>query len=118
MTAILVSLAAPSPPQPEVFDRLLRQAAAYCWLERFKQQFSKGASTVTYARIGETAGAVWETLAKEGPLPFAALMEEVNVPQSLFFMAIGWLSREDKLEFEPANGDYLVRLAETSAPLG
>jgi hypothetical protein len=38
-------------------------------------------------------------------------MEEVNAPQSLFFMAIGWLSREDKLQFEPNGGDYVVRLA-------
>jgi hypothetical protein len=38
-------------------------------------------------------------------------METVNVPQSLFFMAIGWLSREEKLRFESAGGDYLVRLA-------
>jgi hypothetical protein len=38
-------------------------------------------------------------------------MEEVNAPQSLFFMAIGWLSREEKLRFESADGDYIVRLA-------
>ena len=62
-------------------------------------------------RIGETAGLVWETLFRQGPLTFAALMEEVNAPQSLFFMAIGWLSREDKLKFEPFDGDYIVRLA-------
>jgi Winged helix-turn-helix domain (DUF2582) len=111
MNAILSSLADPSPAQPEVFDRLLRRAAAYCWLERFKQQSSRGACAVSDTRIGETAGLVWEALSKEGPLTFAALMEEVNAPQSLFFMAIGWLSREDKLKFEPANGDYVVRLA-------
>lgn len=62
-------------------------------------------------RIGETAGTIWETLSQQGPLTFAALMEEVNAPQSLFFMAIGWLSREEKLQFEQANGDYLIRLA-------
>ena len=111
MTSILMSLTSVSASQPETFDRLLRRAAAYCWLERFKSQTSKGAVTVTYDRIGDTAGAVWETLSKEGPLTFAALMEEVNAPQSLFFMAIGWLSREDKLHFEPAGGDYIVRLA-------
>jgi hypothetical protein len=66
---------------------------------------------VSHNQIGETAGAIWETLAKDGPLTFAALMEEVNAPQSVFFMAIGWLSREEKLQFEPASGDYLVRLA-------
>lgn len=61
-------------------------------------------------QIGETAGAVWQTLSKEGPLTFAALMEEVNAPQSLF-MAIGWLSREHKIKIEPANGDYIIALA-------
>jgi hypothetical protein len=105
------SLATASPSQPEIFDRLLRRAAAHCWLERFKSQTSKGAFAMSYDQIGETAGAVWETLSKEGPLSFAALMEEVNAPQSLFFMAIGWLSREEKLHFESANGDYVVRLA-------
>ena len=111
MTSIIVSLINVSPSQPEDFDRLLRRAAAYCWLERFKAQASKGDFTVTYNRIGETAGAVWGALSKQGPLTIAALMEEVDVPQSLFFMAVGWLSREDKLQFEPADGDYLVRLS-------
>lgn len=111
MTAIVNSLATANPSQPEVFERLLRRAAAHCWLERFKSQTSKGVFNLTHDRIGETAGTVWETLAKEGPLTFAALMEEVNAPQSLFFMAIGWLSREDKLRFEPNGGDYVVRLA-------
>ncbi|MGA8011090.1 MAG: winged helix-turn-helix domain-containing protein [Candidatus Acidiferrales bacterium] len=111
MTSIMISLTAASLSQPEIFDRLLRRAAAHCWLERFKSQTSKGAFTVSYDQIGETAGAVWEALSKDGPLTFAALMEEVNAPQSLFFMAIGWLSREEKLQFEPAGGDYVVRLA-------
>src|SRR5271170_4051448 len=89
--------------QPEVFERLLRRAAAHCWRERFKSHASKGAISVSQSQIGETAGAIWATLAKDGPLTFAALMEEVNVPQSVFFMAIGWLSREQKLQFEPSN---------------
>jgi hypothetical protein len=111
MTSLPFSLTDSRISQPEVFDRLLRKAAAYCWRERFKSQTSKGACDVSQYRIGETAGAIWETLAKDGPLTFAALMEEINVPQSVFFMAIGWLSREEKLHFEPANGDYLIRLA-------
>ena len=65
-----------------------------------------------YSQIGETAGAIWQTLSKEGPLTFAALMEEVNAPQSLFFMAIGWLSREEKVQFESADGDYVVSLSQ------
>ncbi len=90
---------------------MLCHAAALCWLERFRRQMSKGEYALTHNQIGDTAGAVWEVLSCRGPLPFAALLEESNVPQSLFFMAIGWLSREDKLRFEPADGDYVVRLA-------
>ena len=41
---------------------------------------------------------------------FSSLMDEVPAPQSVFFMAIGWLAREDKLAFEYANGDYAVSL--------
>jgi hypothetical protein len=111
MSTTLGSLADGGSSQPEAFERLLRRAAAHCWLERSKQQTREGAHTVGYKQIGETAGAVWQTLSQQGPLTFAALMEEVNAPQSLFFMAIGWLSREQKLKIEPSDGDYIVALA-------
>ena len=110
MNSILASIENLKPSQAEQFDRLLRRAAAYCWLIRFRTRASKGATPVTQNTIGETAGTIWETLSKEGPLTLAALMEEITVPQSVFFMAVGWLSREDKLQFEQADGDYLVRL--------
>jgi hypothetical protein len=110
VTSIVDTLATADRFRPEEFDRLLRKAAAYCWLERFKSQTSKGAFTLGTHEIGETAGSVWEALSTRGPLTFAALMEEVNAPQSLFFMAIGWLSRENKLIFAPDGGDYIVSL--------
>jgi hypothetical protein len=111
MAAILASLASATPAQTALFDRLLRRAAAFCWLERFKRECSPGGRAMGYNQIGETAGDVWKALESHGPQTMAALMEEVNAPQSLFFMAIGWLSREDKVRFEPADGDYLVSLA-------
>jgi hypothetical protein len=111
MSATLGFLSNVGRTQPEAFERLLRRAAAHGWLERSKQQTKEGANTVGNEQIGETAGAVWQTLSKQGPLTFATLMEEVDAPESLFFMAIGWLSREHKLTIEPANGDYVVRLA-------
>ncbi|MFY9688307.1 MAG: winged helix-turn-helix domain-containing protein [Candidatus Acidiferrales bacterium] len=99
------------PMPPEAFERLLRRAAATCWLARFKNQASpKGVPTVNHYEIGETAGSIWQVLSTDGPQTFAALMEEVDAPQSIFFMAVGWLSREDKIVFEAANGDYLLSL--------
>jgi hypothetical protein len=111
MTPILAFLADASTAQPAQFERLLPRAAAACWLERFKTEIRKGDNTVGYNQIGEAAGNVWRALDAHGPLTLAALMAEVNAPQSLFFMAIGWLSREEKVRFEPADGDYLVSLA-------
>jgi hypothetical protein len=108
--SILVPLNNVRASQPEGIEKLHRRAAAYRWRERLGSQAPKGEFAMSYDQIGEAAGAVWEALAKQGPLTFAALMEEINVPQSIFFMAIGWLSREQKLQFEPANGDYLVLL--------
>jgi hypothetical protein len=92
------------------FEELLRQAAAYSQYERFRSYVSRGEFKMPFSEIGETAGAVWQTLSNEGPVNFAKLMDEVNAPESLVFMAIGWLAREDKLAIEPAGGDYTVRL--------
>jgi len=108
---IFIPTASPSASQPESFGLFLRTATANFWLEGFTRHGAKAVVMVSYDQIGETAGAVWEALSKDGPLTFAALMETVNVPQSLFFMAIGWLSREEKLRFESAGGDYIVRPA-------
>lgn len=110
MTSIILSLSQVPPTQPEGFERLLRRAAVTCWLARFKGQTGHGAIIVNHDAIGETAGRIWRTLESYGPQTFAALMEELDAPESVFFMAIGWLSREDKLEFVPADGDYLIRL--------
>jgi Winged helix-turn-helix domain (DUF2582) len=102
-----------TPPEelhPDEFEALLQWAAASARLTRTKSPPAQGDTIMDFAQIGETAGAIWHALSKEGPLNMAALMEEVDAPQSVFFMAVGWLAREDKLEIEPSNGDYTVRL--------
>ena len=49
-------------------------------------------------------------LSDQGPTTFALLIETIAVPESLFFMAIGWLARENKITIEPYEGDYEMRL--------
>jgi hypothetical protein len=110
MNAQMMSPAAFNPTQLEDFEELLRRAAAYSRPDVSGVFLGGGVSKMSFNEIGQTAGAVWETLSNEGPLNFATLMEQVNAPQSLFFMAIGWLARENKLEVEPDGGDYTVRL--------
>lgn len=94
----------------EEFEALLRKAAASHRLAELTNRTSHGAWTMAYDQIGETAGTIWQNLAHDGPRTLGVLMQEVNAPESLFFMAVGWLSREGKLEFEPAGGDYTVWL--------
>lgn len=47
---------------------------------------------------------------RPGPPTFAPLIEAIAVPEGLFFMAIGWLARENKITIERDDGDYEVRL--------
>lgn len=51
-------------------------------------------------KIGELAGYVWKFLEDEGETSFSAIAEAVDAPRSKVSMAIGWLAREDKLEFK------------------
>jgi hypothetical protein len=51
-------------------------------------------------QIGEAAGLVWRTLAAQGPLSYAKLVKATGAPRDAVMQAVGWLAREDKLEFE------------------
>lgn len=110
-------VAFPDQPRPEIgealvieFEALLRRAAERHRLAELRDRALRGANTMAYEQIGEAAGTVWQSLAQSGPRPLGVLIQDVNVPESLFFMAVGWLSREGKLEFEPTDGDYTVSL--------
>lgn len=49
--------------------------------------------------IGVVAGAVWELLRSDGDQSLAAIKKSVDAPSDLIVAAVGWLAREDKLEF-------------------
>jgi hypothetical protein len=49
--------------------------------------------------IGETAGEIWELLKGEERLTLSAIARKTKRPQSMVYMGIGWLAREDKLVF-------------------
>jgi hypothetical protein len=60
--------------------------------------------------IGHVAGDVWDVLSRRGELTLAALKKEVPAPEDLILAAIGWLAREDKLEFSAAGRSVKVAL--------
>jgi hypothetical protein len=49
--------------------------------------------------IGQTAGLVWRYLNAKGPVSLTVLVHEAKVPRDLLMQALGWLARENKLEF-------------------
>jgi hypothetical protein len=57
---------------------------------------------MTGIEIGHVAGEVWGVLSRGEPLTVVALKKEVKAPGDLVLAAIGWLAREDKVEFSTA----------------
>jgi hypothetical protein len=60
--------------------------------------------------IGEIAGYIWNFLEDEGECSITAINEAVDEPRSRVNMALGWLAREDKLEFVEEGRGTSVRL--------
>jgi hypothetical protein len=61
-------------------------------------------------QVGETAGKVWQHLAKTGPTFLTELPKAVGAGTEMTLMAIGWLAREDKIRFERKGKDVHVLL--------
>lgn len=60
--------------------------------------------------IGETAGEIWELLNEEEQLTFSAIVGKTKRPQSMVYMGIGWLAREDKLIFTQTKRGVILSL--------
>lgn len=60
--------------------------------------------------IGNVAGEIWHLLKERGELSISGVTAEVNVSQSTAYMGLGWLAREDKLEFVKKSRGVFVRL--------
>jgi hypothetical protein len=61
-------------------------------------------------QVGETAGHIWHTLDEEGPLRLSALKKQIDAPDLVFFMALGWLAREDKLAIHGTGRSFTIQL--------
>lgn len=93
---------------------MLRRAAANSAIIRDRSTCARSISErPELGPIGETAGVVWHMLPDQGPTRFALLIEAIAVPESLFFMAVGWLGRENKITIESHDGDYEIRLIDS-----
>ena len=60
--------------------------------------------------IGTVAGEIWHLLKERGELSVSGVVAEINASQSIAYMGLGWLAREDKLEFVKKSRGVYVRL--------
>jgi Mn-dependent DtxR family transcriptional regulator len=63
--------------------------------------------------IGETAGKIWEILKKKNEVNIAQLPRLLNKKSAVVYQGLGWLAREDKVEYQKKAGKTLVSLTET-----
>lgn len=61
-------------------------------------------------QVGEVAGQVWRLLSSEGPQTMAELKKKLDPKGEMLGMALGWLAREDKIEFLPEKKTIRVQL--------
>jgi hypothetical protein len=65
---------------------------------------------MTGIEIGHVAGDVWGALTRKGPLTLAGIKKEVKAPGDIVAAAIGWLAREEKLDFITAGRTVKIAL--------
>ncbi len=60
---------------------------------------STGSDELGHDQIGFVAGDVWLYLTDNGETSLATLKKEIHTTPELLCAAVGWLAREDKLDF-------------------
>ncbi|NDV93337.1 hypothetical protein D0T84_00185 [Dysgonomonas sp. 521] len=60
--------------------------------------------------IGINAGAIWRYLSEKGRLSIKEIEELTNYKDSFILLALGWLSRENKIKFSNDNDNLYVEL--------
>jgi Winged helix-turn-helix domain (DUF2582) len=75
---------------------------------------SKGAAaalqTFSNETIGHVAGQVWQLLDSQGAQSLPAIKKAVSAPDDVVLAAIGWLAREDKLNFSKSGRTLTISL--------
>ncbi len=66
--------------------------------------------TISGPEIGRVAGEIWALLSDNGEQTLAAVKKSVNASPDVALAAIGWLAREDKLEFTTSGRTVKVSL--------
>ena len=55
-------------------------------------------------KIGETAGKIWKVMQKKGEVNVAQLPKLLNEKSAIVYQGLGWLAREDKIDYQTKSG--------------
>jgi len=61
-------------------------------------------------KIGTTAGQVWEYLYNNDSVTAIKLKSALGISNTLLYLALGWLAREDKIEITEADHSFRISL--------
>jgi len=60
--------------------------------------------------IGLIAGKIWKYLSENGKTEVTKIRFDLKLTNALLFLAIGWLSREDKINITKEENKYFIEL--------
>ena len=64
-------------------------------------------------QIIEAAGKTWKALGEQGEANIDQLAKLIDEKESIVYQALGWLAREDKINYTSKNNKTFVSLVET-----
>lgn len=64
-------------------------------------------------KVGETAGQIWDLLKKKGEVNMAEVPRLLKEKSTVVYQAVGWLARENKIEYRTAATKTFIFLAES-----
>ena len=62
-------------------------------------------------QVGETAGVIWRYLRERERVAISRLPRDIPARQPIVYQALGWLAREDKIEYQTEGNVTYIRLA-------
>ncbi|MBU1320076.1 MAG: winged helix-turn-helix domain-containing protein [Candidatus Zixiibacteriota bacterium] len=62
-------------------------------------------------RIGIVAGNIWKKLERDGEMSPRKLSTATKEKSDVVYLALGWLARENKVEFNATKSSFKVKIA-------
>jgi Winged helix-turn-helix domain (DUF2582) len=75
-----------------------------------KKPMARTQQAISAEQLGQVAGDVWRLLNNENGQNLTAIKKGIDAPNDLIVAAIGWLARENKLNFSNSGRSVMISL--------